>query len=144
MPGRRQLRRAIPSPLRERLYDWSPSRRRRWREIPGLERIPAEAGAALTFDDGPDARWTSRLLEVLDRAGAKATFFLVGEQLPENENLSREIEARGHEIGLHGMTHRRHDLLGAKEARAELTQGLEAIEAATGTRPGWYRPPYGA
>jgi peptidoglycan/xylan/chitin deacetylase (PgdA/CDA1 family) len=144
MPGHRRLRRAIPGPLREKLYDWSPSRRRRWRQIPGLERVPASAGAALTFDDGPDARWTGRLLDALDRAGATATFFLVGEQLPGNEALSREIEARGHEVGLHGMTHRRHDALDAGEARAELTRGIEAVEAVTGRRPAWYRPPYGA
>jgi peptidoglycan-N-acetylglucosamine deacetylase len=144
MSARRQLRRAVPAPLRERLYDWSPSRRRRWREVPGLERVPPKAGAALTFDDGPDAEWTGQLLDALERVEARATFFLVGEQLPGNEALSREIELRGHEVGLHGMTHRRHDGLDADEAHLELSRGLEAIETATGVRPRWYRPPYGA
>jgi hypothetical protein len=67
MPDRRQLRRAIPRPIQRRLYDWSPSRRRRWRETPGLTGIPPSAGVALTFDDGPDPVYTPRLLDILDR-----------------------------------------------------------------------------
>lgn len=130
-------------PLRQRLYDWSPSRRRRWREVPGIERVPAGAGAALTFDDGPDPAYTPALLDALEAAGASATFFVVGERVPGNEELLGEIEARGHEVALHGMTHRRHDGLGEAEARAELSDGLAAIAAASVTAPRWYRPPYG-
>jgi peptidoglycan/xylan/chitin deacetylase (PgdA/CDA1 family) len=143
MSVRRKVRGAIPTPLRQRLYDWSPSRRRRWRRAPGLERVPPAAGAALTFDDGPDPEFTPRLLEALDAAGASATFFVVGERVPGNEELLRETEARGHEIGLHGMTHRRHDGLDEAAAQAELSDGLAAIEAAGVSRPRWYRPPYG-
>ncbi|MFN8163985.1 MAG: polysaccharide deacetylase family protein [Solirubrobacterales bacterium] len=143
MSVRRQLRRVIPDPLRQRLYDWSPSRRRRWREVPGIERVPAEAGVALTFDDGPDPRFTPTLLDVLDELGARATFFVVGERIAGSEELLREMESRGHEIALHGMTHRRHDRLSHAEARAELSEGLAAIESAAVARPRWYRPPYG-
>lgn len=137
------VRGAIPRPLRRRLYDWSPWRRKRWQEVPGITRVPAAAGAALTFDDGPDLTYTPRLLEALDAAGAKATFFVVGERVPGAEELLREIEARGHEIALHGMTHRRHDELSDEEARAELTDGLAAIATAGVARPRLYRPPYG-
>jgi peptidoglycan-N-acetylglucosamine deacetylase len=143
MSIRRKVRGAIPRPVRERLYDWSPWRRRRWREVPGLERVPPGAGAALTFDDGPDPQFTPALLDALDAAGAKATFFVVGERVAGNEVLLREIESRGHEIALHGMTHRRHDDLDDEQARAELTGGLATIEAASVARPRWYRPPYG-
>src|SRR5712675_1844997 len=143
MSLRRKVRGAIPMPLRQRLYDWSPSRRRRWREVPGLERVPPGAGAALTFDDGPDPEFTPRLLDALDAAEAGATFFVVGERVPGNEELLREIEARGHEIALHGMTHMRHDRLDEARARAELSDGLGAIAAAGVARPRWYRPPYG-
>jgi len=144
MLNRRTLRRAIPRLLRQRLYDWSPSRRGRWRETPGIVRVPAEAGIVLSFDDGPDEACTPEVLDALDAAGATATFFVVGERVQENPGLAREIEARGHELALHGMTHRRHDLLVPEEACRELTQGLEAIEAAAGRRPRWYRPPFGA
>lgn len=143
MSARRKIRRAIPRPLRLLLYDWSPSRRRRWREVPGTERLPGDAAIALTFDDGPDPEFTPPLLQALDTASAKATFFVVGERLEGAAELLREIESRGHEVALHGMTHRRHDGLGDEEARAELTDGLAAIEAAGVRRPRWYRPPYG-
>lgn len=144
MPDRRQLRRAIPRPIRQRLYDWSPSRWGRWHKVPGLRRIPPGAGIALTFDDGPDEVCTPELLDVLAELGATATFFVIGERVVEDPGLAREIAERGHELGLHGMTHRRHDRLGEDEARKDLSLGLEAIERATGHRPGWYRPPYGA
>jgi len=143
MSLRRQLRSVIPRPVRQRLYDWSPSRQRRWREAPGIERIPPGAGASLTFDDGPDPKFTPLLLDALEEVTARATFFVVGERVPGNEALLREMESRGHEIALHGMTHRRHDRLDEVQARAELTEGLAAIEGASVARPRWYRPPYG-
>lgn len=148
MPDSRQLRRAvrgaIPRPLRQRLYDWSPSRRRRWRHVPGLETVPPEAGAVLTFDDGPDPEGTPAVLDALAAAGAKATFFVLGNHAAEEPELIREIVAQGHEVALHGMEHRRHDRLPAAEAERELADGVAAIERAGGGRPAWYRPPFGA
>jgi len=147
MPDSRQLRRAvrglIPRPLRRRLYDWSPARKRRWRRVPGLETAPG-AAVALTFDDGPDPEGTPPVLEALAERGAGATFFVLGSHVAERPELARRIEAEGHELALHGMQHRRHDTLSAAEAERELTSGVEAIEAATGRRPAWYRPPFGA
>jgi peptidoglycan-N-acetylglucosamine deacetylase len=148
MPDSRQLRRAvrraIPRPVRRRLYDWSPSRRRRWRRVPGLETVSAGTVAVLSFDDGPDPRGTPSVLEALGTAGAQATFFVLGRHVAEHPELAREISARGHEIALHGMEHRRHDLLSADEAERELATGIEAIESVAGRRPAWYRPPFGA
>lgn len=142
--NRRELRRAIPQPLRQRLYDWTPSRRRRWREVPGVTHIPAPAKVALSFDDGPDERCTPMVLDALARVGATATFFVIGERVLKHPTLVQEIRARGHELGVHGMTHRRHDLLPEEEARAELLHGIEAIQDACGWRPQRYRPPFGA
>jgi peptidoglycan/xylan/chitin deacetylase (PgdA/CDA1 family) len=144
MSLRRRVRHLIPLPVRERLYDWNPSRHRQWRRVPGLRTIAGGSAVALTFDDGPDPEFTPPLLEALAAAGASASFFVVGEWIPGNEELLREIEARGHEIALHGMTHRRHDELDPAAARAELADGLAAIAAAGVARPRWYRPPYGA
>jgi peptidoglycan-N-acetylglucosamine deacetylase len=148
MPDSRQLRRAvrraIPRSLRRRLYDWSPSRRRRWRRVPGLQSVPAGAVAVLTFDDGPDPRGTPPVLAALAAAEARATFFVLGRHVAEQPGLVREVAAQGHEIALHGMEHRRHDVLARGEAERELIAGIEAIETAAGRRPAWYRPPYGA
>lgn len=143
MPDRRQLRRAIPRPVRQLLYDWSPSRRRRWRRNPGIRRVPADKGIVLTFDDGPDARSTEQVLDVLSAWQARATFFVLGERVLEHPDVARELLSRGHEIALHGMVHRRHDTLSKEEAKRELSSGLEAIEATVQRRPRWYRPPFG-
>jgi peptidoglycan-N-acetylglucosamine deacetylase len=144
MSYRRKLRRAIPGPVRQWVYDRRRSGREQWQQAPGLERVPAAAGAVLSFDDGPDPEFTPLLLEALAAAEARATFFVLGERLPGNEELLGAIVAAGHEVGLHGMAHRRHDGLDAAAARAELEAGLAAIEAAGAPRPRWYRPPFGA
>jgi peptidoglycan-N-acetylglucosamine deacetylase len=143
MSLRRTLRSAVPASARQRLYDHRRTGRRKWRRAPGVETVPPGAGAALTFDDGPDPEFTPPLLDALERADARATFFVVGERVEGQGALLREIEARGHEVALHGMTHRRHDRLGEEEARAELSEGLAAIEGAGVARPRLYRPPFG-
>ena len=60
---------------------------------------------ALTFDDGPHAEITPRVLDVLDRYGAKASFFCVGENLRRHQDLAEQIQRRGHELANHSMTH---------------------------------------
>jgi peptidoglycan/xylan/chitin deacetylase (PgdA/CDA1 family) len=82
------------------------------------------------------------VLDALDGAGAKATFFLVGEQLMAHPSLGSEIARRGHETALHGFEHREHGEMGPA-VRDDLARGLGTVEAATGRRPRWYRPPYG-
>ena len=112
-----------------------------WRELPGIERV--DDGVVLTFDDGPDADATEALLDALDAADARATFFLVGEQLLAHEDLGAEIARRGHQIGLHCFRHEAMGELGREATRADLLRGLDAIEAVTGKRPQLFRPPYG-
>jgi peptidoglycan-N-acetylglucosamine deacetylase len=115
-----------------------------WRRFPGRER--AEAGgerAVLTFDDGPDEDSTPAVLDALDQIGARATFFMLGEQLMRHQAVGRELVARGHEVALHGFAHEPHERLTPQQARDDLARGLGAVEAATGRRPRFYRPPYG-
>jgi peptidoglycan/xylan/chitin deacetylase (PgdA/CDA1 family) len=83
------------------------------------------------------------VLDALERAGARATFFMLGEQLMRNPMLGREVAGRGHEIALHGFAHPHHEELTPTQARDDLARGLGAVEAATGRRPAFYRPPYG-
>ena len=98
---------------------------------------------ALTFDDGPHDEGTPAALELLREAGARATFFLVGEQVDRNPSLAAEIAVAGHEIALHGYRH--HLLLGrtTRELAADLERAAAVIGEATGVEPTWYRPPYG-
>jgi peptidoglycan/xylan/chitin deacetylase (PgdA/CDA1 family) len=113
----------------------------RWREMPAIERV--SGGVALTFDDGPDPGCTPQVLDALDASGAKATFFLVGEQLMRNHAVAREAAARGHELALHGFEHVDHDSLRPQAARDDIARALGAFEASTGHRPRFFRPPYG-
>jgi len=114
----------------------------RWRQFPALERLDDER-VALTFDDGPDPDGTPGVLDALDAAGLKATFFMVGEQVKAAPALAGEVAKRGHEIALHGATHRPHRELSPRDSRDEPAYGLGTLEAATGRRPRWFRPPYG-
>lgn len=140
-----RLRRLLPLPLRCALQERSPSRSRRWRELPGLERVAADGRAVLTFDDGPDSspQGTGIVLDALDAAGAKATFFLVGEQIADSPDLAPEILARGHEIGVHGQRHFRHDRVPGAESAKDIEAGYAAVAAIGGAEPRFYRPPYG-
>ena len=112
----------------------------RWRRFPALERL--ESGVALTFDDGPDADATPAVLDALRAGGARAVFFLVGEQVEAHPELVRRVADSGHVVALHGFRHVEHDELG-DGARADLERGAAAVAAATGVEPRLYRPPYG-
>jgi peptidoglycan/xylan/chitin deacetylase (PgdA/CDA1 family) len=115
-----------------------------WRRFPAAERLPDGGGrVALTFDDGPDPDATPAILEALAAAGIPATFFVVGEQLMRHHSIAREVHAAGHELALHGFSHRRHPELIPPEARDEIPRGVGAFQAATGQSPKLFRPPYG-
>jgi peptidoglycan-N-acetylglucosamine deacetylase len=115
-----------------------------WERFPALQRADAGSGrAVLSFDDGPDEDSTPAVLDALDRIGARATFFMLGEQLMRHQAVGRDVVARGHEVALHGFGHEPHERLTPQQARDDLARGLGAVEAATGRRPRFYRPPYG-
>jgi peptidoglycan/xylan/chitin deacetylase (PgdA/CDA1 family) len=99
----------------------------------------------LTIDDGPDEDDTPRILDVLDRHQARATFFVIGERAARFPELVREILRRGHDIGNHTYTHPSGTFwcAGPARVRAELDNGLEALKRAGVTNPGWFRPPVG-
>lgn len=97
---------------------------------------------ALTFDDGPSAD-TPAVLDALDAAGARATFFVLGEAAARRPDLVREIARRGHEVALHGHTHARLALAGPARIAAELDRCREAVRRA-GVEPApWFRAPHG-
>lgn len=109
--------------------------------IPG--RIPDEAVAFLTFDDGPHLQGTPAVMDALDRGGARATFFLVGEQVRCEPSLAAELVSAGHTVELHCDRHRNHLRLSPAAVADDLRRGADAIAEATGRWPRWHRPPYG-
>jgi peptidoglycan/xylan/chitin deacetylase (PgdA/CDA1 family) len=110
-------------------------------EIP--RRLGSFPGVVLTFDDGPHPSGTPAVLEVLARAGARAMFFVVGEQVVRRPSLLAEVTAQGHMIALHGYRHRLQARLSGAQVRSDLLRGTAAIEDAIGQTPTWHRPPYG-
>ena len=107
-------------------------------------RLSDGTGVGLTFDDGPHPEGTPMVLEILARTGARATFFLVGEQVRRRPALAAEIVSAGHAVALHGDRHRWQPRLSERELAADLERGREAIVQATGVVPSLHRPPYGS
>jgi peptidoglycan/xylan/chitin deacetylase (PgdA/CDA1 family) len=110
----------------------------------GIERrAPELAGVALTFDDGPHPQGTPAVLAELARAGAAATFFVVGEQVRRDPGLAREIVAAGHRVALHGDRHRCQLLLTPPAMADDLARAQACVAEATGVTATLYRPPFG-
>jgi cellulose synthase/poly-beta-1,6-N-acetylglucosamine synthase-like glycosyltransferase/peptidoglycan/xylan/chitin deacetylase (PgdA/CDA1 family) len=97
---------------------------------------------ALTFDDGPDSRWTPRILDTLRVRHAPATFFLIGRNIETNIALTRRIAAEGHEVGNHTFTHPNLALTSPLVTRLELDATERIIEAVLDRRTAFFRPPY--
>jgi peptidoglycan-N-acetylglucosamine deacetylase len=97
----------------------------------------------LTFDDGPDPDWTPRVLDALDKAQVRATFFAIGAQAQHSPELMRRIYSAGHAIGNHTYSHRHPWLMSRRAARAQVRDGAEALSDIIGVAPRFYRPPHG-
>jgi peptidoglycan/xylan/chitin deacetylase (PgdA/CDA1 family) len=98
---------------------------------------------ALTFDDGPNPAITPKLLDLLDRFNARATFFVIGKHARECPDLLKETAARGHVIGNHTDAHPNLFWLKPDQITVELRCCNYSIVAATGAPPRWFRPPFG-
>jgi peptidoglycan-N-acetylglucosamine deacetylase len=110
---------------------------------PTIRHTGDAASLALTFDDGPNPALTPGLLASLERHGVKATFFLIGKWVAAAPELVKEIAAAGHTVGNHTDTHPALALCSPARISAELDRCDEYIEAASGKRTRWMRPPYG-
>jgi cellulose synthase/poly-beta-1,6-N-acetylglucosamine synthase-like glycosyltransferase/peptidoglycan/xylan/chitin deacetylase (PgdA/CDA1 family) len=104
-------------------------------------RMPSRT-IALTFDDGPDPRWTPQVLRVLAKHHVQATFFVIGSQVSRHPGLVRDLVRKGNEVGIHTFTHPRMDGLGAWRQRLEFGQTRDAIAYAAGVRTSLVRLPY--
>ncbi|WP_329426326.1 polysaccharide deacetylase family protein [Streptomyces sp. NBC_01268] len=122
------FRRAIP-----------PVRTRPFLHLTGVGR-----SMVLTFDDGPDPRYTPEILATLRRYDCRAMFFVCGEMAVDNQDLLKEMAEDGHVVGNHSWSHPLVPKLRPSRIRQELGSTSEVIEQALGTPPLWYRAPYGA
>lgn len=101
------------------------------------------AQMALTYDDGPNDPHTLRLLDVLARHNARATFFLIGRYVRQRPEIVRAIHAAGHAIGNHTYSHPNLIFLSPARLRQELQDCCKALEDAIGTPAPLFRPPFG-
>lgn len=101
------------------------------------------AKVALTFDDGPHPVYTPELLDGLKERGVCATFFVVGENIPGNEEILRRMDAEGHLIGNHTYNHVKLSDLDSARACAEVEKTNALICEVTGKEPEFIRPPFG-
>lgn len=114
---------------------------------PVLARLPRDGDGsprvALTFDDGPNADATPRILDALGEAGATATFFVLGRHAERWPHLVHRAAAEGHQLANHGYFHRKlHDRSPAY-VRRDLALGAAALDRAAGVRPRFFRAPHG-
>lgn len=113
---------------------------------PGLEmgqNLKAEdAKISLTFDDGPDPKWTPRVLEELGRTGARATFFVVTPKARQHPRLISEIQLAGHRVEFHCVEHVRHTERTRSEVERDTRSGLGDL-IALGVEPELWRTPWG-
>lgn len=115
---------------------------------PNLVRLPSASGidgaVGLTFDDGPDPDVTPTVLDLLDRYGARASFFCIGRKVERWPDLAREIARRGHRVENHTHSHPwSFALHGSRGMAAEVDRAQEAIGRVTGRAPRLFRPPAG-
>lgn len=99
---------------------------------------------ALTFDDGPNNKYTPQILDILKQYNIKGTFFVLGEQVKEHPAMLRRIIEEGHEVGNHSFSHPQLKRLSDEDVRRELVSTQDEIRKVLGFAPKLLRPPYGA
>lgn len=126
-----------PRPRRLRLLHWLPNA---WVNTAG----PADGNRLyLSFDDGPNPQYTPQLLELLQEHRAKATFFLIGQQIEKHTQLARRIFAEGHALGNHSYSHPRFEQLSPADQREQISRTDRLLSTIDGCARHAFRPPRG-
>ena len=99
---------------------------------------------ALTFDDGPNPKWTPKVLDILKQKNCLATFFMIGKNAEDYPDLVRRVVAEGHEIGNHTYYHTNVAACPDWQTRTELNATQRLLEDLTGRSTTFFRPPYNA
>ncbi|MFJ4974630.1 polysaccharide deacetylase family protein [Streptomyces coeruleorubidus] len=98
----------------------------------------------LTFDDGPDPRYTPDILDILAVYDVRAMFFVCGEMAADSKELLARMADEGHVVGNHTWSHPLLTRLTRRQIRSQMERTCDVIEEAYGERPEWFRAPYGA
>jgi peptidoglycan/xylan/chitin deacetylase (PgdA/CDA1 family) len=110
----------------------------------GVFRRGGKGQIALTFDDGPDPEYTPKLLDMLKENGIQATFFVLGAKAEKHPELIKRIHEEGHQIGVHNYYHLSNWLMTPWRVKKQhVNRSADIVEAITGVRPTYYRPPWG-
>ena len=136
-PGKRSLEFDPDTGLiSDQTYDTLPSAYviQRYGQKPGL--------VALTFDDGPDARWTPKILDILKQKNAPATFFVIGENMQTRPDLVKREVVEGHDVGSHTWTHPNIGETPIAQTDVELNATQRLFEVITGRSMRLFRPPF--
>jgi cellulose synthase/poly-beta-1,6-N-acetylglucosamine synthase-like glycosyltransferase/peptidoglycan/xylan/chitin deacetylase (PgdA/CDA1 family) len=97
---------------------------------------------ALSFDDGPDPKWTPRILDILRQKNVKGAFMMIGAEAQENVSLMRRVAREGHEIGNHTFSHPDISEISAQQLDLELKLTERLFASKLGVQPLYFRPPY--
>jgi peptidoglycan/xylan/chitin deacetylase (PgdA/CDA1 family) len=127
-----------PRPKKLRLLRWLP------KSLMLTDRPRGGSGLYLTFDDGPHPEVTPALLDLLAENGAKATFFLLGDQVERHPGIVRRMVDEGHVIGNHSYNHPRFPTISTAEQRKQVDRTDTILAAFDGNALHWFRPPSGA
>ncbi len=110
-------------------------------EIDQLGAVPKKI--AISFDDGPDPRWTPKILDILKEKKVPGAFFVIGEEAAKSPGILRRAYAEGHSIGNHTYSHQVLDEISPTQLRWELNLTQRLIESTLGVKSILFRPPYG-
>ncbi len=97
---------------------------------------------ALSFDDGPDPKWTPKILDILKAKGVKGTFMMIGDEAAENVGLMKRVEREGNEIGNHTWTHPDISEISNRQLDLEVKLTERLFASKLGIQPLYFRPPY--
>ncbi|MGC9317375.1 MAG: polysaccharide deacetylase family protein [Armatimonadota bacterium] len=143
MPGLRSVRRVRRDPSLDRVVSIDLALAQPLLET-GAAAADRSPRIALTFDDGPSAKYTPQILDLLAEHGGRATFFVLGALVSSHKQLLQRMEAEGHEIGIHTWWHADLTALSDAAIAADLARCRSALDGVVERPIRWVRPPYGA
>lgn len=124
-------------------YSLLPTLSVRLLHLGATRKIPFKGKVVLTFDDGPDPRYTPKVLKILEKAGIKACFFVLSQKAIKYPEIIKQIVDQGHEIGSHGIKHLPSWFMGPGATLKEIKESSESIEKISNSSLIGFRPPWG-